>query len=767
MDSFILKNKSEFAKTISKSKLMERTFEKNKMAIRVNLKPKVNLIYNDIAPNKEKTKQIMSNLLRPTLSEKYFNTGKKLEKDYMNTTPNNNKKDILLNTNYIDNKTIENKVSVKKPVMNVFKYTCEINNKKNNNNKNINHNKRGSLDLKYEKINLNLGNTPVKKKLNLFEDYTNNKVNKHNKISSSLDIYDVDNLNINNLDKKESSFNENEELDENNLELDLQINSIYSNNNNIKKSRNDIITNLNRTNNSYNNNNNNKNKNNNIIKPYLTDLNLGKKSMKNIITKRVFLPLNDMKQSNNKEENYYPLTERCESRLIKSKSNYLNKNIKRNSSNDNLTISEENESINSKDENNKEILTTTIRIEDLIVLEEKFSNILLNFKNISQLKKFCLEWMTFYNYSTFFNVFENFFSDSQIKEKNIAHEYSVLEFLSIIVLYEVLKDNKINQSTLNSLNKLIYWVNQNFLIVCDYIIFILPSFTKKSSWVLKLNLILEKKKEKNILNIPHLELLKNGNNNITMLMKNILRLYTSNNNINANELLFYLSRSSRIYINTLNEFFKKKIHLEDNIEKQFLNGISKNKYNNNNKIPYLNKKKDKKKLFTLVLDLDETIISYHKEKGKFIPRPGLNIFLTEISKIYEIIIFTSSTQNYADPILDIIDKNNIFFEKRLYRQHTLFINDTFIKDLSKLGRDLSKVVIIDNRPQSFELQKENGIYIRSFYGDNKYDNALINLIPILKTIAKNSFNDVREEIKKLKNDIFIKVTTDLSDGNYI
>ena len=74
---------------------------------------------------------------------------------------------------------------------------------------------------------------------------------------------------------------------------------------------------------------------------------------------------------------------------------------------------------------------------------------------------------------------------------------------------------------------------------------------------------------------------------------------------------------------------------------------------------------------------------------------------------------------------------------------------------------------MDNRPQNYSLQKNNGIFIRSFYGDNKYDNALINLIPILKTIAKNSFNDVREEIKKLKNDIFIKVTTDLSDGNYI
>ena len=124
-------------------------------------------------------------------------------------------------------------------------------------------------------------------------------------------------------------------------------------------------------------------------------------------------------------------------------------------------------------------------------------------------------------------------------------------------------------------------------------------------------------------------------------------------------------------------------------------------------------KKDKKKVFTLVLDLDETIISY--QKGTFIPRPGLNKFLTEINKLYEIIVFTSATQSYADSILDSIDKNNIYFEKRLYRQHTVFINDTFVKDLSKLGRDLSKVIIIDSLPQSFKLQKENAILIKISY----------------------------------------------------
>ena len=775
MDSFILKNKSDFVKTISKSKLMERSFDKNKLSIRVNLKPKINLIYNDLVPNKEKTKKIMSNFFKPSLSSKNFNPPKKIQNDINNNT-NNIRKEISFNSISNNNNIseTEKKISVKKPVMNVLKYTHDIPNKRKDTKQNIYHLKRSSLDLKYD-ITSTIYKNNNKNKVNLFEN-NNNKINeKHNKISSSMDIYEDNNLNEERNDNKnnikiQENLNENEYNENNNEINQYEKNPIYYNTN-LKRSRNSFVNNLNNKNSSLDND--------KMINPFLTDSELiGGKSMKNIITKRIFLPLKEINKTKTFAipiENSHPLTERLE--LKKSGSDILN-TINNINTIENSTISEdENEdSSNSREENkNTEILT--IRIEDLIVLEEKFSNILGSFKNILQLKKFCIEWWTFYNYSSFYNVFENFFSDSQIKEKNIAHEYSVLEFLSVIVVHEVLKDNKINQYTLNCLNKLIYCVNQNFLIVCDYIISILPLYAKKSSWVKKLNLILEKKKENlNIFKNNHLDLLKTGNNNINILMKNILRLYNSNSKVNGNELIFYLSRSSRIYINTLNEYFKKKVNLEDyNINKNdFLknNNSKKNNNNNiqNNKIPYLQNKKDKKKIFTLVLDLDETLISYQndeKGRGIFIPRPGLNQFLTEINKIYEIILFTSATQNYADPILDSIDKNKIFFDKRLYRQHTLLVNDTFVKDLSKLGRDLSKVVILDNRPQNYELQKENGIYIRSFYGDNKFDNALINLIPILKTIAKSPYNDVREEIKKLKEEIFTKVTTDLYDGNYI
>ena len=65
-------------------------------------------------------------------------------------------------------------------------------------------------------------------------------------------------------------------------------------------------------------------------------------------------------------------------------------------------------------------------------------------------------------------------------------------------------------------------------------------------------------------------------------------------------------------------------------------------------------------------------------------------------------------------------------------------------------------------PQNYELQKENGIFIRNYYGEDKDDNALRELIPILNKIAKNPQNDVRKELNKMKEEIFSKITTNLN-----
>jgi CTD small phosphatase-like protein 2 len=44
----------------------------------------------------------------------------------------------------------------------------------------------------------------------------------------------------------------------------------------------------------------------------------------------------------------------------------------------------------------------------------------------------------------------------------------------------------------------------------------------------------------------------------------------------------------------------------------------------------------------------------------------VNEFLEEISSFYEIVVFTASLPNYANMILDMIDKDN-FITHRLYR----------------------------------------------------------------------------------------------------
>ena len=132
-----------------------------------------------------------------------------------------------------------------------------------------------------------------------------------------------------------------------------------------------------------------------------------------------------------------------------------------------------------------------------------------------------------------------------------------------------------------------------------------------------------------------------------------------------------------------------------------------------------------------------------------------------MQKYYEIIIFTSATNEYADPLLSAIEKDKKYFDYKLYRQHTIIYNNEIVKDISKIGRPLDKTIIVDNLVQNFRLQKENGIMIKAFWGEDNYDNALIELKNILIKIA-NEFDDVRLGIQKYKDDILSKVSSSVS-----
>ena len=184
--------------------------------------------------------------------------------------------------------------------------------------------------------------------------------------------------------------------------------------------------------------------------------------------------------------------------------------------------------------------------------------------------------------------------------------------------------------------------------------------------------------------------------------------------------------------------------------------------NSNAKQLFLLPKSSSKK--TLVLDLDETLVH-----SQFLPfsiqsdvilkidienqthdihvliRPGVQTFLQRLSKLYEIVIFTASVSKYADPLLDILDKEN-YCSFRLFREHCTLMGMTYIKDLNKLGRDLKDVIIVDNSPLSYSFNKENGIPILTWFSD-KNDKELDYLLPILEFLS--GVNDVRNYIKDI------------------
>ena len=154
--------------------------------------------------------------------------------------------------------------------------------------------------------------------------------------------------------------------------------------------------------------------------------------------------------------------------------------------------------------------------------------------------------------------------------------------------------------------------------------------------------------------------------------------------------------------------------------------------------------------YSLVLDLDETLVHYIEEENKAYVqvRPYADFFLNEMAKYFELIIFTAASEDYADIVLNELDKNKVI-KYKLYRKHTEQVNGIFVKDLKKIGRDLDKTLIVDNNKDNFSLQPENGLHICSFIGDQN-DDELYNLSEDLMKIVRSNKEDIRPIIKEIQ-----------------
>jgi Dullard-like phosphatase family protein len=257
--------------------------------------------------------------------------------------------------------------------------------------------------------------------------------------------------------------------------------------------------------------------------------------------------------------------------------------------------------------------------------------------------------------------------------------------------------------------------------------------------------------------------------NTHYLMQKLHYILLNYDESNSNDLLFFLKTINANSYDKINVFFKENIIRENmGFSSQLASSLIKNntmsKKMNQPRVPYIPFQSKKK--YSLVLDLDETLIYLEKIKdennGTIKIRPGTFSFLEKVKKYYEIIIFSEAEQNYVDLAASSIEENKKYFDYKLYRQHATIENEEFIKDLNKIGRRLSNIIIVDNMPQNFRLQPENGIYIKPFWGKDNEDNVLFCLAKILLQMADDG-GDLRDGIKKYKKDIIMNVSLNYKD----
>uniref|UniRef100_A0A2P2I9G8 protein-serine/threonine phosphatase n=1 Tax=Hirondellea gigas TaxID=1518452 RepID=A0A2P2I9G8_9CRUS len=132
--------------------------------------------------------------------------------------------------------------------------------------------------------------------------------------------------------------------------------------------------------------------------------------------------------------------------------------------------------------------------------------------------------------------------------------------------------------------------------------------------------------------------------------------------------------------------------------------------------------------FVVPVEIDGTVHQVYVLK-----RPNVDDFLQKMGDLYECVLFTASLAKYADPVADLLDKWGVF-RARLFRESCVFHRGNYVKDLSRLGRDLNRVVIMDNSPASYIFHPNNAVPVTSWF-DDVADSELLDLIPFLETLS--------------------------------
>ena len=515
--------------------------------------------------------------------------------------------------------------------------------------------------------------------------------------------------------------------------------------------------------------------------------------------------------------------------------NYYNTNISQNNNNNNKI------GFNNDITNNLEI-----KLEDLIMLEERLNDICISLNNNNNINDVgasneCIEFFVFYFHSSLTYKFPLLFQES----KRILIQSAInLKLFTIVMTYHLSMNIRMLSDVLLYLKNIYSLLKLNlYLLIKKLQIYYGEGYVLQNEMYFKtFNYLLSRNGYNNMNENDIAEVIQNNCYNIVQSLSEIISYYETIGNIYYFDFLdlfhiiskltekeinnyfynylyssraggqpprpkneyhpppsrmrnglrnnFYINNQiinnyNNININTLNNITNTNDinNINKRINMNILNNSFKNNNNNinnsnlsqqyqKNKIspPFLKNPSTKK--YTLVLDLSDTLanIQFTDNSGQniiFNLRPGLFSFLNAIKPIYELVSFTTESKEFSDMILKEIEKNRKYFDYNLYRDHATLYGNIFIKDITKLGRDIRKIIIVDDDPTNFKLNPENGIQISPYLGDStKDDTTLFELKKLLILFEKNGGDDIRKVIKSYEKDIKEKISLNYNSKRF-
>ena len=444
--------------------------------------------------------------------------------------------------------------------------------------------------------------------------------------------------------------------------------------------------------------------------------------------------------------------------------------------NNNLNMSEINDSnLSINYQNAHKNIVVSKYLEDLLILEEKLIDIISYINEKININNKCFDFYNYYLNSFLCKNIEKVFNGIKDTENLLININYLL--MSLIICYDI--SNNIDIYENNTFPLIIEILNLNYdnlMNLFGHILQKIPKQPPQNIWIKTANNIYKQyclcnnitNNTKYSIN-THKKISENIPSycrKILPKLKNLLIQYETDSSYQILNLLRELKDISYKKINT---FYLENIYKPSITESSVLASvIEKTNLNPNNKLippPYLHS--INKKQFTLILDLNETLINFKLQAGRegYVRiRPYLFIFLEEVSQFYELILFTTATEAFTESIQEVIEYEKKFFDFVFCREHAIIINGDYVKDITRVGRPLNSTIIIDNMPQNFRLQKENGILIKSFWGEEINDKTLYDLMKILVKIAKDGC-DVRVSLKKYHDEIVTKISSNISKNN--